>query len=84
MRRFEREIRLFFEIFGLAALPGMLHAFILSPSVETLPDAYFAVSSYALYRAIVLIRESFEREVESIDEEIEDATDSEEDFDHKP
>ena len=61
MKKFEREFRLFFEIFGLAALPGMLHAFIMNPSITTLPDAYFAVSAYAIYRLVVTIREEFEK-----------------------
>jgi len=78
MKKIEREARLFFEIFGLAALPGMLHAFIADPSLLTLPDAYFAVMTYGLYRAIVIIREDMEAENPDKD------TDSRKDHDKKP
>lgn len=86
--KLERELKLFFEIFGLAALPGMLHAFILAPSLTTLPDAYIAVTFYIIYRITVRMREYVTGEEYELDKEIEKedtkAKNSLKDYDHKP
>ena len=48
----KKELTSFFEIFILAALPGLLYEFVKEPSLETLPKAYTALALYLTYRGL--------------------------------
>lgn len=74
----EKEAMLFIEVFGLASLPGMLNSFLVSPSLSTFPNAFFAVSMYIAYRALVNIRKKYLE-----DTEVSEEKDSDKESNHK-